>query len=37
MSAIVKYTGGGAIAPALVGKVKAFDSAPALLTLWCIM
>jgi len=32
MSAIVKYTGGGAIAPALVGKVKAFDSAPEMLT-----
>lgn len=32
MNAIVKYTGGGAIAPALVGKVKAFDSAPEMLT-----
>ncbi|MEG4007693.1 hypothetical protein QUA41_17535 [Microcoleus sp. Pol11C1] len=32
MSQIVKYTGGGAIAPALVGKVKAFDSAPEMLT-----
>jgi len=32
MSAIVKYTGGGAIAPALAGKVKAFDSAPSMLT-----
>ena len=32
MSAIVKYTGGGAIAPALVGKVKAFDSASEMLT-----
>ena len=32
MSAIVKYTGAGAIAPALVGKVKAFDSAPEMLT-----
>jgi hypothetical protein len=32
MSQIVKYTGGGAIAPALVGKVKAFDSAPSMLT-----
>lgn len=32
MSAIVKYSGGGAIAPALVGKVKAFDSAPEMLT-----
>ncbi|MCC3532478.1 MAG: hypothetical protein JGK21_31425 [Microcoleus sp. PH2017_22_RUC_O_B] len=31
MSQIVKYTGGGAIAPALVGKVKAFDSAPEML------
>lgn len=32
MNAIVKYAGGGAIAPALVGKVKAFDSAPEMLT-----
>jgi hypothetical protein len=32
VSQIVKYTGGGAIAPALVGKVKAFDSAPQMLT-----
>jgi hypothetical protein len=32
MSQIVKYTGGGAIAPALAGKVKAFDSAPEMLT-----
>ncbi|WP_293356140.1 MULTISPECIES: hypothetical protein [unclassified Microcoleus] len=32
MNAIVKYTGGGAIAPALVGKVKAFDTAPSMLT-----
>ena len=32
MSQIVKYTGGGAIAQALVGKVKAFDSAPEMLT-----
>lgn len=32
MNVIVKYTGGGAIAPALVGKVKAFDSAPEMLT-----
>lgn len=32
MSQIVKYTGRGAIAPALVGKVKAFDSAPEMLT-----
>jgi hypothetical protein len=32
MSQIVKYTGGGAIAPALAGKVKAFDSAPSMLT-----
>jgi hypothetical protein len=32
VSAIVKYTGGGAIAPALVGKVKAFDTAPSMLT-----
>jgi hypothetical protein len=32
MNALVKYTGGGAIAPALVGKVKAFDSAPEMLT-----
>jgi hypothetical protein len=32
VNAIVKYTGGGAIAPALVGKVKAFDTAPEMLT-----
>jgi hypothetical protein len=32
MSQIVKYKGGGAIAPALVGKIKAFDSAPEMLT-----
>jgi hypothetical protein len=32
VSQMVKYTGGGAIAPALVGKVKAFDTAPEMLT-----
>jgi hypothetical protein len=32
MSQIVKYKGGGAIAPALVGKIKAFDSAPEIWT-----
>jgi hypothetical protein len=34
MSAIVKYQGGGAIAPALVGKVKVFDTAPDMESLF---
>jgi hypothetical protein len=34
MSQIVKYSGGGAIAPALVGKVKVFDDAPDMATLF---
>jgi hypothetical protein len=34
MSQIVKYSGGGAIASALVGKVKVFDDAPDMATLF---
>jgi hypothetical protein len=34
MSQIVKYTGGGAIAPALVGKVKVFDDASDMAALF---
>ena len=34
MSQIVKYTGGGAIAPALVGKVKVFEDAPDMAALF---
>ena len=34
MSQMVKYTGGGAIASALVGKVKVFDDAPDMATLF---
>jgi hypothetical protein len=34
VNAIVKYTGGGAIAPALVGKVKVFDDAPDMESLF---
>lgn len=34
MSQIIKYSCGGAIAPALVGKVKVFDDAPDMATLF---
>jgi hypothetical protein len=34
MSQVVKYSGGGAIAPALVGKVKVFDDAPDMAVLF---
>jgi hypothetical protein len=34
MSQIVKYSGGGGIASALVGKVKVFDDAPDMATLF---